>query len=230
MADGNFSVKTCSTCKAEKLRTDFYIDKKTKDGLYCRCKICHNGTSARWKAANALRVKEVAAQRYSVHGVRIRQENRAWEIANPEKLAAKKKRLYDANPEKYRAISLDYIDRNKEQVRLRQRDRYWNDRDAFLQKQREHKQRNPALFKKHELIRRYSKEQATPSWANQFFIAEAYRLARLRETLCGGKWHVDHIVPLKSKLVCGFHCEANLQVIPAIDNLRKSNRYWPDRS
>jgi hypothetical protein len=39
---------------------------------------------------------------------------------------------------------------------------------------------------------------------------------------------VDHVVPLKSPLVCGLHCEANLELIPANDNFRKGNRHWPD--
>ena len=59
-------------------------------------------------------------------------------------------------------------------------------------------------------------------------LQEAVSLARLRETVVGGRWHVDHIVPLKSKIVCGLHCSANLQVIPAIINSSKGNRVWPD--
>lgn len=44
----------------------------------------------------------------------------------------------------------------------------------------------------------------------------------------GIQHQVDHIVPLRHPLVCGLHCEANLQVIPALDNQRKSNRIWPN--
>ena len=80
-------------------------------------------------------------------------------------------------------------------------------------------------------VYRATKLRAAPAWANQFFIQEAYALARLRtEQKTGGhdKWHVDHIVPLRSKLVCGLHVENNLEVIPAYRNRSKGNRYWPD--
>lgn len=79
-----------------------------------------------------------------------------------------------------------------------------------------------------EARRRAEKAKATPLWANSFFIEEIYALAKLREKVCGGKWHVDHIVPLKSHLVCGLHVESNLRVVPARVNLTKSNTYWPN--
>lgn len=44
----------------------------------------------------------------------------------------------------------------------------------------------------------------------------------------GVKHHVDHIVPIKSPIVCGLHCEANLQILPEAENIRKGNRHWPD--
>lgn len=73
---------------------------------------------------------------------------------------------------------------------------------------------------------RYAQKlKATPSWANQFFIDEMYRLAHLRSKLTGIKWSVDHIVPLKSKTVCGLHVEHNLRVIPWSVNMAKKNSY-----
>ena len=72
------------------------------------------------------------------------------------------------------------------------------------------------------------KVQATPLWANKFFISEAYHLAALRTKITGLPWEVDHIVPLRSKKVCGLHVEHNLRVILASENHSKGNRYWPD--
>jgi hypothetical protein len=66
-------------------------------------------------------------------------------------------------------------------------------------------------------------------WANDFFIEEAYDLAHRRTKLSGKKWDVDHIVPLKSPLVCGLHVEHNLQVITHRQNCRKRNFDWPDK-
>lgn len=57
-----------------------------------------------------------------------------------------------------------------------------------------------------------------------FAIGEACDLAIRRERLLGGKWHVDHMVPLLAKEACGPHVAANLAVIPASVNVRKQNK------
>ena len=76
-------------------------------------------------------------------------------------------------------------------------------------------------------------EKQKPAWANDFFIAEIYDLARRRTKSTGIEWHADHVIPLQGETrdgvkVCGLHVETNLCVIPAFSNRSKRNRHWPN--
>lgn len=67
--------------------------------------------------------------------------------------------------------------------------------------------------------RRAAKLNATPSWANLDIIKEIYNN-------CPKGYHVDHIVPLQGKEVCGLHVEYNLQYLPALENMKKGNKLY----
>lgn len=72
------------------------------------------------------------------------------------------------------------------------------------------------------------KAKATPRWLSKkdmADIAEIYSQAVLLTASTGVKHEVDHIVPLRSKVVCGLHVAWNLRVIPAHANRSKSNSF-----
>lgn len=87
---------------------------------------------------------------------------------------------------------------------------------------------NPEHYKAKVNLRRLRNRVATPSWANAAAMAEIYKRATQLTKKTGIPHEVDHIVPLLSERVCGLHCEANLRVIPMIENKRKNNKTWPD--
>tara|TARA_R100000541_G_C1879440_1_gene82084 strand:+ start:444 stop:905 length:462 start_codon:yes stop_codon:yes gene_type:complete len=55
-------------------------------------------------------------------------------------------------------------------------------------------------------------------------IKNFYWLARDLKAVTGEEYHVDHIVPINGKNVCGLHVPWNLQVLPADINMSKGNR------
>ena len=76
--------------------------------------------------------------------------------------------------------------------------------------------------------RRANKRNATPAWltkGQEDDIKAMYALAKKFEKLCNVEYHVDHIVPLAGKDICGLHVPWNLQLLPASINLAKGNRY-----
>jgi hypothetical protein len=75
---------------------------------------------------------------------------------------------------------------------------------------------------------RAAKATATPQWANQAYINLIYKLAKIESERTNKTVHVDHIVPLASEIVCGLHCEDNLQLLFGSENQSKCNKQWPD--
>lgn len=63
--------------------------------------------------------------------------------------------------------------------------------------------------------RNAKKLQAAMSWG-QKGITEFYEN-------CPKDYHVDHVIPLQGKYVCGLHILDNLQYLPAIENQQKHN-------
>ena len=150
----------------------------------------------------------------------------------------------EKNRERHRKLSLDWAKSNKEHVKARMRDWFEKNRESVNARNRKWRAMNRKksreynnLWKRNNYkvkpylnsaLRAAQRRAITPIWANTFFIEEIYDLARRRTNLTGAKWHVDHIVPVNSPIVCGLHVEHNLQVIPANKNMEKLNRHWPD--
>lgn len=133
--------------------------------------------------------------------------SRAWVLANPNKEKERGRRWRTQNPEKHRAGVYRWRDNNRKRYN-----------EIISVSKKKHSPTHQAITAK----RRSSKLQATPSWAELDLIKTVYSKAKELGS------HVDHIVPLKSKTVCGLHCWANLQILPPETNTSKGNREWPD--
>lgn len=72
--------------------------------------------------------------------------------------------------------------------------------------------------------------RAIPPWADMSKVLVFYEECQRVTAETGVPHHVDHIVPIQSKYVCGLHCEMNLQILTGTENIRKGNKHWPGKA
>ena len=89
-------------------------------------------------------------------------------------------------------------------------------------------QKNPGATSAAKAKNKVARLLRVPAWLTEddfWAVEQAYELSQLRTKMFGFSWHVDHIIPLKGRKVSGLHVPQNLQVIPAVENLRKGARW-----
>jgi hypothetical protein len=96
-----------------------------------------------------------------------------------------------------------------------------------VDKIKNYRQTNAGLYAFHASKRRKQVRIATPPWADMNAIKAIYIEAARISVETGIPHEVDHIIPLTHDLVCGLHCVDNLQIIPALDNRSKNNKFKP---
>lgn len=199
----DYTSKICKTCCREKDVEEFY---KIAGGKYGRFGTCIQCTSSiRHLKRQTTEYKVLAKKRYTEYYNKNRDH------------VLHKTRLYrEQNKDKYKIWISNWEKNNSEHIKAKKSE--WRDS-------------NRGLVGMYAANYRARKRKAHPTWLDEFelfVIEEVYALAAQRTKLLGIDFEVDHIVPLKSDIVCGLHCKDNLQILTASENSRKSNRYWPD--
>jgi hypothetical protein len=140
---------------------------------------------------------------------------------------SRNKQYREKNPEKIRQMHQDWREKNVVYDAKRKRQYRLNNAQKVSAAYKEYYKTNYTRMLAKRNKQHADKLKRTPAWLTAddlWMIEQAYDLSALRTKLLGFAWHVDHIIPLRGKLVSGFHTPYNLQVIPAVDNLRKSNQ------
>jgi phage terminase large subunit-like protein len=223
--------KVCTRCKEEKLLSEFNKDKWAKDGLTRACRSCAKAYNDSHKADAELR--------YQVNKEAIAARNKAWRANNKSRMdeyhreyrAAHKKAIAERNGAYYEAHRDRLLCSQNAYVKLHSV-RLLAYREGRLAETaaagKAYGKAHPDKIRAKAAKRRAAQLNATPAWFEKEAIEAIYAEAIFRSNSEGRIYHVDHIVPLVSKKVCGLHCLANLQILPGVENIRKGNRHWPD--
>lgn len=185
--------------KAKKSEFDKRYREKHKESHLAKKKI--------YREENKEKVSQGKKDWYKKNSDLVINKVRQYEIDNKEKISANKKIYREKNKTKQNLYMVNYYLSNKEKVY------------AINNKWKEKNKARVLALKRKRVA---TKLNATPKWCEHEAIELIYKEAALL------KYHVDHIVPLVSKLVCGLHVLSNIQILPPTDNMKKGNRYWPD--
>ena len=141
-----------------------------------------------------------------------------------------------------KAENKDYYKNNKDTLSLKSKAHYQENKLEILEKSRaynsknrfakrkynqEYYQKNKGKFREYRSFSKKRLRDATPDWLTKDHkkaIAHFYTQAVDCSIVTGEPYHVDHIMPIKGKNVCGLHVPWNLQVLPADLNLSKKNK------
>jgi len=108
---------------------------------------------------------------------------------------------------------------------------YKNNREGILKYKEEHYQENKEYYYLKSKLRQKRLRKAIPSWFKSEVeeIKEIYlECKKLNDEAGYIKYHVDHVIPIKNRKVCGLHTISNLQIITAEENLSKRNKLLPE--
>jgi hypothetical protein len=147
--------------------------------------------------------------------------------SNRSKIAEKQREYSDLNKEKERLRVKKYYESNKIRILIDHRKYRDSNKSAKMRSNRLYRILNVSRIHSLSAKRRAMKINATPAWLTKedhVQIQELYEIAQAFKLYTGQQYHVDHIVPLQGKNVCGLHVPWNLQVLEASENIRKSNK------
>lgn len=128
----------------------------------------------------------------------------------------------------HHAANMNWLHKNHAELRPAMKayhaKHYVEHKEHYQSSMTEHYAQNyPAYYEKMRR-RQAAKICATPNWVDKDELLKIYtEAAKLRAA--GEDVHVDHIIPLRGKKVCGLHVPWNLQIITAVLNKQKSNYF-----
>ena len=195
-----------------------------------RCKECKKEFNKEYYKANSDKIIKQQKEYKKANLEKSRERNRKYDREYRNSNSEKIKEYYKANSEKIKEYNREYYKTHSDKFKERRNSNF----EKLKEYGKEYRKANPDKRNAIRAKRNAKKLQATPPWLTKEHLSAIrmyYTESKALEKLTGLKHHVDHIVPLQGKNVCGLHVPWNLQVLTATENNIKNNHYpdeWED--
>lgn len=145
----------------------------------------------------------------------------------------KKARYFNGKPCKYGHVAERYannsacVECHSKVAAISKRKQYAENPEKERQRAKEWRKANPSKANFLRAKRIADTLQRTPKWLTKMDLFEIQCIYAYRTALkaIGLDYHVDHIIPLRGKIVSGLHVPTNLQILHAKANSSKSNSF-----
>lgn len=195
-------MKTCNKCFEEKSLESYHKDKNSPDGKRYTCKECAS----------------IAGKAYT----------KTFSEEKRQELAKRQRRYRKEDPARFKEYEKNKRERHSEKIKERNKAWRLRNKEYIKKKNKEWRDNNLSHILESNARRKAKRIRATPAWLSDSQIEEMrdiYQTAKDLEWLNEEPLHVDHIVPIQGKDVCGLHVPWNLQILTASKNLSKGVKY-----
>ncbi len=153
-------------------------------------------------------------------------ESAVWRKENPESYHKSWRKWLESNRELHGTRVRRWQDGNKEKVAADRKKWELANPDKVREKVKRWRQKYPEKYTAMAVASVARRAKRVPKWLtseDKWLMTQFYDVAKLRTKATGVTWEVDHVTPLRGKLVSGLHVPANLQVILKSENRAKRN-------
>ncbi|KKN59903.1 hypothetical protein LCGC14_0537280 [marine sediment metagenome] len=213
------------------LLSDDYINARIKLDYICPKGHRHSITWNRfqsgrrcWYCANEKLSERQKGKGNSMYGVHLcGEKNPNWKDGISLDRKEYRKQYHLDHKEKYNEFMKQRYQNNKERENKRGREYYQNSLEKCKEYMKQYAKNNPDKACANSAKHRAAKRNQTPANASMSEINKIYSIcAYMNSISINCKWHIDHIKPLDKG---GLHHQDNLQILDAIANIKKSNKY-----
>lgn len=234
-------MKMCRECNFEKPFSEFYNNKKTKDGMVGKCKDCF---------------KKYYLYKRDV----IKEKTRDYKRLNSETIKLKKKDYNKRNAKKISEYNREYGQKNRDAINRRSREYAAKNRDQLKYKRRKYRQENIETVNSRQREYRRIRREKDPTFAlvdrlrfsmNGALVRGEFSKSKKTLDVLGctssefsahierqfikgmswenrSKWHLDHIIPISSAVsesdIYALSHFTNIRPMWAEDNMSKGSK------